>query len=1026
MKPIKLSRIVACVLAISLVTTIPGQQAWALVAANMRPASAGSLKGMPQTPVAPGNSSVLPVPILSAANLSGARATIIPLSPVVSLQASAKPGLASPALTPIVPGAPAAALKQELGAQASQVPVAEVMAGRQTFDGSETPYAQTSESNISVSPTAAPASVFHQGASQRLSPSTLLSAKSDPNQPVSPAPEPATPSQTALALNLNAPSASESRGFVPAAQIVAELEDLLKSNPAQGLKQAQSYLLNDKEKLEVRIGALLAIETFPLAETLPIYQGILESAAKSDAQQVKVENKEDRWWFFQTETLRRINADGWILTPSEGLLSAVRSASSDYNRTVRTVAAEVSRKYGREPGPEPIFTAPTLNDVVPAESDSKPAGKFRKIWDSLSKKEGSSKSSWLIVSLGLVFSAILAAGSFLYLSGPAEISQADIELQNRIVAEQTLQNTQQAELDKVSAALKATQEQLAKEKAAARASSPSVQELKDIAQAVERIAKAQEAANNELRNMNESQAQAAAAKSGPGSWIMSALTFLLPMAAIYWVFKFMQRKGGGESKGLFSSQDNAVPVNEVSADDIHVTFNDIAGVDESMQEILEIIDYLKNPDRYQKMGIDMPKGILLSGPPGTGKTMMAKALAKESGAEFLEIGGSDFAQVFVGVGPARVRELFDRARKIRALRKKPVIIFVDEIDGLGQQRGSGPASGGDSEKNDTVATFLKEMDGFKDMKGIIVLGATNRPEVLDAAFVRPGRFDRKVKVNHPSFLGRLAILSLYARRTPLDSSVDLKQIARLTTRNSGADLKNVVNEAGLMTLRRAKDKVSMAEMDESVTRGLMGGSTTLKLDEKTKTRIAFHEAGHVLASKLNTLELRDEVNKLTILSRGEALGFAEFEGKDSPLYTRKELLAMIERGLGGLVAEKIVFDEWSSGPANDLEKVTQIARAMVQQFGMDDEMGLLQTSPSASMPGTAQPFGDAVASQVHTAAKKIVMDAYARVYKRLADNRDRLDALANAVLLKETLYRAEIDKIAYGELPQADGGSSAR
>ena len=487
-----------------------------------------------------------------------------------------------------------------------------------------------------------------------------------------------------------------------------------------------------------------------------------------------------------------------------------------------------------------------------------------------------------------------------------------------------------------------------------------------------------------------------------GTILNVLLIGILPLFLLFW---WLGKKGGMGGMGLKTKP-------TMNLERPTTKFSDVAGIDESMVEVQEILDFLNEPQRFRRLGARMPKGVLLEGPPGTGKTLLAKALAGETNAAFISISGSDFVELFVGMGARRVRELFEHARQ-----NSPAIIFIDEIDAVGKQRGNSPAGGGNDEREQTINQLLKEMDGFDNSSGIIVIAATNQAATLDTALTRPGRFDRKIHVGLPEMLGREAILSLHARRARLAAEVDLRLIARRAAGLSGAFLQNIVNEAALLAARRGADSISAADIDEAVDRATIGGKRSLRLAEPLKRRIAAHEAGHVLANLLNEkAELRQPVNKVTIIPHGSgALGFAESGSEDGDryLYTKSELEARLDVALGGLVAEKIFYGEWSSGPGSDLEYATRIARAMVQQFGMDESLGLAQTSPDRNDPFGRAGFGDAVGARVHEAVNKLLKASMERTEARLRAGAAQHQAMIDALMEKETLSADEIEAIAH-------------
>ena len=414
-------------------------------------------------------------------------------------------------------------------------------------------------------------------------------------------------------------------------------------------------------------------------------------------------------------------------------------------------------------------------------------------------------------------------------------------------------------------------------------------------------------------------------------WWLSFLPniFLLLVMIVLWVVFFNQIQGGG-NRTLSFGKSRAKMHTESS---VKVTFADVAGVDEAKQELNEIVDFLKNPKRYASMGAKIPKGVLLVGPPGTGKTLLGRAVAGEAGVPFFSISGSDFVEMFVGVGASRVRDMFETAK-----RHSPCIVFIDEIDAVGRQRGAG-LGGGHDEREQTLNQLLVEMDGFEPNAGIIVLAATNRPDVLDPALLRPGRFDRQVVVDRPDVKGREEILRIYMRNKPLDESVDAKTLAKMTPGFTGADLENLMNEAAILATRKNKRQISRDEVEEAVDRVTMGPPKAKRImSDKDRRIFAYHEAGHALVGKL--LPGADPVHKVTIVGRGLAGGYTLLlPEEDRNTMTRSDLLNFITYGLGGRVAEEVVFEDVSTGAQNDLERTSKVARRMVTEWGMSKKVG---------------------------------------------------------------------------------------
>jgi cell division protease FtsH len=444
-----------------------------------------------------------------------------------------------------------------------------------------------------------------------------------------------------------------------------------------------------------------------------------------------------------------------------------------------------------------------------------------------------------------------------------------------------------------------------------------------------------------------------------------------------------------------------------------VTFNDVAGIDEAKEELMEIVEFLKNPQRYRRLGGKIPKGVLIVGAPGTGKTLLAKALAGEAGVPFYSISGSEFVEMFVGVGAARVRDLFMQAEK-----SAPCIIFIDELDALGRARGVSGMVGGYNEQEQTLNQLLVEMDGFATNKGVIILGATNRPEILDPALLRPGRFDRHIALDRPDLKGREKILAVHMRNVTVDHSVDLAEIAARTAGLAGADLANLVNEAALLAARRGKPAVDMHDFDEATDRVVAGlEKKTRVMNPVEKETVAFHEAGHALTAEFR--KNADRVAKISIIPRGvAALGYTQqLPTEDRYLLKRSELLDRLDVFLGGRVAEEIVFGDMSTGAQNDLQMATDMARHMVTQYGMSQRLGLAtfeQPSTSPLYPagvGERTPYSERTAQGIDVEISSLLNDAHERVRQTLLEKRPLLDALAHTLLEHETVDRAELARL---------------
>ncbi|HET6864407.1 MAG TPA: ATP-dependent zinc metalloprotease FtsH [Solirubrobacteraceae bacterium] len=440
------------------------------------------------------------------------------------------------------------------------------------------------------------------------------------------------------------------------------------------------------------------------------------------------------------------------------------------------------------------------------------------------------------------------------------------------------------------------------------------------------------------------------------------------------------------------------------------TFADVAGIDEVKEELAEIVGFLRQPHRYHRLGARIPKGVLLTGLPGTGKTLLARAVAGEADVPFFSLSASEFIEMVVGVGASRVRDLFEQAKQVA-----PAIIFIDELDAVGRARGAGPMIGGHDEREQTLNQILSEMDGFSGSEGVVVLSATNRPEILDAALLRPGRFDRRVEVSPPDRDGRRAILEVHTCSVPLGDDVDLAQIARQTPGMVGADLRNLVNEAALTAARRKHERVQLADFTDALERIVLGAERRITISPEERGRTAYHEAGHAI---LGMLELgADRVRKVSIVPRGRALGVT-FQSPDVERYAHNAsyLRGRIVVALGGRAAEEIVYGDVTTGAESDLEQVTRIARQMVGRWGMSDAVGPMSVLPAPGQEATLVPGGDAPSEAtrqlVESEARRIVDECYARAVGELGDKRDRLDRLAAALLEHETLDEADAYRIA--------------
>jgi cell division protease FtsH len=482
---------------------------------------------------------------------------------------------------------------------------------------------------------------------------------------------------------------------------------------------------------------------------------------------------------------------------------------------------------------------------------------------------------------------------------------------------------------------------------------------------------------------------------------------LLFIGFYIWMFRRMARQGGGMGAGLFGIGKSTARRYDQEKD-TKVTFNDVAGIDEAENELVEIVDFLKDPQKYTRLGGTAPKGVLLVGAPGTGKTLLAKAVAGEAGVPFFSMSAAEFVEMIVGVGAARVRDLFKQARE-----HAPAIVFIDELDAIGRARGQ-VAIGGSSEQEQTLNQILTEMDGFSSREGIIVLAATNQPDVLDKALLRPGRFDRRVVVNLPDKTGREAILKVHTRRVPLAKDASLAEIAATTPGFSGADLKNLVNEAALLAARRGQNEVSQKDFLDALEKIVLGPERPLLLSRADKERIAYHEGGHAILGLV--VPGADPVNRVTIVPRGQALGVT-YQRPDSDRYNYPEayLRARIIGMLGGRAAEEIVYGTKTTGAENDIEQATALARRMVTRWGMSDRLGLVQLAPRDNpyLSGPAgyvgeKPFSEDTAEAIDAEVRRIIGESHDEAKRLLSANRKPLDALAAALVARETLNEQEI------------------
>ncbi|RJX36749.1 ATP-dependent metallopeptidase FtsH/Yme1/Tma family protein [Paenibacillus pinisoli] len=515
----------------------------------------------------------------------------------------------------------------------------------------------------------------------------------------------------------------------------------------------------------------------------------------------------------------------------------------------------------------------------------------------------------------------------------------------------------------------------------------------------------------------------------PSFWV-TFLTSIIPFILLIVLFFFLMNQAqGGGGKVMNFGKSRARLYNEEKK---RVTFEDVAGADEEKQELVEVVDFLKDPRKFNLVGARIPKGVLLVGPPGTGKTLLARAVAGEAGVPFFSISGSDFVEMFVGVGASRVRDLFENAKK-----NAPCIIFIDEIDAVGRQRGAG-LGGGHDEREQTLNQLLVEMDGFGANEGIIIIAATNRADILDPALLRPGRFDRQITVDRPDVKGREAVLKVHARNKPLTGDVKLDVIAKRTTGFSGADLENLLNEAALLAARRNKKEINMVDIDDAIDRVIVGTEKKSRvISDREKRIVAYHEAGHTIAGFF--LEHADQVHKVTIIPRGRAGGYVIMLPKeDRMLVTKQELLDKVTGLLAGRVAEEVYIGEIGTGAYSDFKSATSIVRSMIMEYGMSDRLGPMQFGNSQGQVflgrdlGHEQNYSDAIAYEIDQEMQNIINACYDRAKKLLTEKSKEMHLIANTLLTEETLEMEQIKSLieqgvlkAEGDTPSGEGSSSA-
>jgi cell division protease FtsH len=506
----------------------------------------------------------------------------------------------------------------------------------------------------------------------------------------------------------------------------------------------------------------------------------------------------------------------------------------------------------------------------------------------------------------------------------------------------------------------------------------------------------------------------------PSTWVtvLSVLGYIVPFLFLGFIFWWIFRQAQGSNSQAMSFGKSKARM--FTGENPTVTFDDVAGADESKEELKEVVEFLREPQKFIELGARIPKGVLLVGPPGTGKTLIAKAVSGEAGVPFFSISGSEFVEMFVGVGASRVRDMFEQAR-----RHSPCIIFIDEIDAVGRQRGAG-LGGSHDEREQTLNQMLVEMDGFDTDTNVIIMAATNRPDILDPALMRPGRFDRRVTLDRPDVKGREAILRVHVKGKPLDPEADLSSLARATPGFAGADLENLVNEAAILAARRNKKSIGQPELEEAIERVIMGPERKSRLiSDEEKRIIAYHEAGHAVVA--NAIAEADPVQKVTIVGRGQAGGVTWFRpDEDRILMSRKKLLATLAMALGGRAAEELIFDDITSGASNDIEQVTRMARSMVTRLGMSSELGPMVYGQAQELVflgreiSEQRDYSDDVANQIDREVRRIVDQAYEQARSILREYRDKLDEIANKLLEVESLTREDFEAI----FPPPDGKKS--
>ena len=789
------------------------------------------------------------------------------------------------------------------------------------------------------------------------------------------------------------------KGFIPATVIVAALEKAVRTDPEQGyLRAVQILEARTGMSREPKIAALKALAGLPIARTLPYYIQTLKNASADES--TKVLNGSKNLYYIQRAILNRMAADPQAVSSSPEAISVLSASYQDGNSSVRLAAAEALRSAGVEPGLEredALQPEPSGSGMTNAASSEEKPGLLTRL---------GKMSPWKKGLLGVTAAAAIGLGIFgHFAAAPHEIAPAP-----PAVVSAPVETAPALPAKAVPPAKPAT-------KAPAKAPVATPAPAKKLTWEQEQLARQTRAAEDAAYRIKELGEKVAAAQPKEGTGKMSGiLQIALFIGGFFLISSFIRawaaRKSGGNGGAAnddLNKKGKSIHTRTEPGQN-RTRFTDVEGADETLIESTEIVEFLRDPARYRRMGAHIPKGVLMDGPPGTGKTLTAKALAGEAGVPFFSLSGADFQEMLVGVGAARVRDLIAEASK-----EKAAIIFIDEIDAIGQARGGANAN---PEQESTLNAILTAMQGFNDHPGIVFIGATNRADLLDKALTRPGRFDRKVHVGLPHMGGREAILAIHSVDKRLSPKLDLQYVARRTTGLAGADLANLMNEAAILSVRRGADAIEMVDIDRAVDKATFGDESRIPVPEDIKIRVARHEAGHVLASLLNEdPALREKVDKFTMVPHTNgALGLAAFSSGDKYMYTRAQLEAKIDIALGGLVAEELVFGsaedipgQWSTGPGNDLEKATQIAKMMVQTLGMGRKTGLVVTAPGERDYGRS-PFGENVSKLVFDEVNALLNASKKRVTERLKRNRHVLDALTAAVLAKETLIGDEVQE----------------